>query len=94
MTPLHLRMMEDMRTAGLASGTRALYLDAFIWFIYCLIVPNGCPTVSRRRSRTPGRFARRAAIRSNTASFSRRHTVRNVTNLLSRMIVLNRDHLS
>jgi Phage integrase, N-terminal SAM-like domain len=28
MTPLRLRMIEDMRTAGLASGTQALYLDA------------------------------------------------------------------
>ena len=27
MTPLRLRMIEDMRTAGLASGTQALYLD-------------------------------------------------------------------
>jgi hypothetical protein len=27
-TPLRLRMIEDMRTAGLASGTQALYLDA------------------------------------------------------------------
>ena len=28
MTPLRMRMIEDMRTAGLASGTQALYLDA------------------------------------------------------------------
>ena len=28
MTPLRQRMTEDMRTAGLASGTQALYLDA------------------------------------------------------------------
>ena len=28
MTPLRLRMIEDMKTAGLASGTQALYLDA------------------------------------------------------------------
>src|SRR5580704_2241088 len=28
MTPLRLRMIEDTRTAGLASGTQALYLDA------------------------------------------------------------------
>jgi hypothetical protein len=28
MTPLRRRMIEDMRTAGLASGTQALYLDA------------------------------------------------------------------
>jgi hypothetical protein len=28
MTPLRLRMIDDMRTAGLASGTQALYLDA------------------------------------------------------------------
>ena len=28
MTPLRLHMIEDMRTAGLASGTQALYLDA------------------------------------------------------------------
>jgi hypothetical protein len=27
MTPLRLRMIEDMRTAGLASGTQAIYLD-------------------------------------------------------------------
>ena len=28
MTPLGFRMIEDLRTAGLASGTQALYLDA------------------------------------------------------------------
>ena len=28
MTPLRLHMIEDMRTAGLASGTQSLYLDA------------------------------------------------------------------
>lgn len=28
MTPLRMRMIEDMRTAGLAAGTQALYLDA------------------------------------------------------------------
>ena len=28
MTPLRQRMIEDMRTAGLASGTQALYLEA------------------------------------------------------------------
>ena len=28
MTPLRQRMIEDMRAAGLASGTQALYLDA------------------------------------------------------------------
>jgi hypothetical protein len=28
MTPLRQRMTEDMRTAGLASGTQALYLEA------------------------------------------------------------------
>jgi hypothetical protein len=28
MTPLRMQMIEDMRTAGLASGTQALYLDA------------------------------------------------------------------
>ena len=28
MTPLRMRMIEDMRTAGLAPGTQALYLDA------------------------------------------------------------------
>jgi len=28
MTPLRLRMIEDMKTAGLASGTQALYLAA------------------------------------------------------------------
>jgi predicted DNA-binding transcriptional regulator YafY len=28
MTQLRLRMIEDMRTAGLASGTQALYLGA------------------------------------------------------------------
>jgi hypothetical protein len=28
MTPLRLRMIEEMRTAGLASGTQAFYLDA------------------------------------------------------------------
>jgi hypothetical protein len=28
MTPLRKRMIEDMRTAGLTSGTQALYLDA------------------------------------------------------------------
>src|SRR3954464_4447054 len=49
-----------------------------LWFINCLIVPNGCSTVSRRRSRISGRFAKRACIRSNTASFSRRETVRNL----------------
>jgi hypothetical protein len=27
MTPLRIRMIEDMRTAGLTSGTRAIYLD-------------------------------------------------------------------
>src|SRR4051812_39636395 len=27
MTPLRIRMIEDMRTAGLASGTQAIYLD-------------------------------------------------------------------
>jgi Phage integrase, N-terminal SAM-like domain len=27
MTPLRMRMIEDMRTAGLASGTQAIYLD-------------------------------------------------------------------
>jgi hypothetical protein len=27
-TPLRQRMTEDMRTAGMASGTQALYLDA------------------------------------------------------------------
>jgi hypothetical protein len=32
---------------------------------------------SRRRSRTPGRFANRAYIRSSTASFSNRETARN-----------------
>ncbi len=41
------------------------------WFIHCLMLPNGCSAVSRRRSRMPGRFAKRAAMRSNTASFSR-----------------------
>ena len=28
MTPLRLRMTEDMRLAGLAAGTRAVYIDA------------------------------------------------------------------
>jgi integrase/recombinase XerD len=27
MTPLRMRMVEDMRAAGLASGTQAIYLD-------------------------------------------------------------------
>ena len=27
MTPLRLRMVEDMRTAGLAAGTQAVYID-------------------------------------------------------------------
>ena len=27
MTPLRIRMIEDMRTAGLRSGTQAIYLD-------------------------------------------------------------------
>ena len=27
MTPLRMRMIEDMRAAGLASGTQAIYLD-------------------------------------------------------------------
>jgi hypothetical protein len=38
MTPLRQRMIEDMRTAGLAPGTQALYLDEA-----CeeLIVPPG-----------------------------------------------------
>ena len=33
MTPLRARMIDDMRTAGLASGTQALYLDAvhIVW---------------------------------------------------------------
>ena len=57
--------------AGLAGST---YGD---WFIHCLIVPNGCSTVSRRWSRMSGRCAMRACIRSNTASFSRRDTERN-----------------
>src|SRR3954467_6793442 len=37
------------------------------------MLPNGCSTLSRRRSSTLGRAARRAAMRSRTASFSRRH---------------------
>src|SRR5262249_52119720 len=32
------------------------------WFIHCLIVPNGCSTVSRRWSRMSGRCAMRAAL--------------------------------
>jgi hypothetical protein len=28
MTPLRLRMIEDMKTAGLAAGTQAVYIDA------------------------------------------------------------------
>ena len=28
MTPLRLRMIEDMKSAGLAAGTRAVYIDA------------------------------------------------------------------
>jgi hypothetical protein len=40
--------------------------------------PNGSSTVSRRQSNTAGRFANRAAIRSSTASFSKREKARNV----------------
>src|SRR3984893_8643350 len=46
------------------------------WFIHCLIEPKGCSTISRRRSRISGRAFSRAAMRSSTASFSRRETLR------------------
>ena len=46
------------------------------WFIHCLIVPKGCSTVSRRRSRISGLAFSRSAMRSSASSSSRRETAR------------------
>jgi hypothetical protein len=44
--------------------------------IYCLMAPNGCSAVSRRRSMISGDSHIRASIRSGAAPFFRHETLR------------------